>query len=107
MTEKSVMSLRRLCDQLERLAGSRLSRRGTLAATAAGLITTLVGDKTQGAMRHPFATAASPPPPIPPASFDFWPACSPEREHYCVAAFSVDGVDQLAAADPDFAAGVL
>src|SRR4051794_16748954 len=98
------MPVPRLSSRLERLAGSRLSRRGTLTATALGLLTPLLGDRTLAAKRRAFDTAASAPPPLPsvsPVTALNLSACSPEVEHYCVETFTVGGVDVLASPPPD------
>lgn len=48
--------------RVERLAASRLSRRSTLAATALGLLSPLLGDESQAAKRQADIVASAPAP---------------------------------------------
>ena len=77
-------------DRLAKVLSTARTRRAALRG-AVGLVGGVVTARTTPLR----ARAAAPAPPIPPPSLDPWPACSETQSHYCVAAFSVDGVDQL------------
>jgi hypothetical protein len=83
-------------DRLTKFLSTATTRRAALRA-AAGLF----GGLATAGLGRGRGQAAGPAPPIPPPSLDPWPACSEARTHYCVAAFSVDGVNQLVD-DPDY-----
>src|SRR5688500_16117319 len=89
-------------DALTKALSTARSRRAALRGAAA----LLGGLATAGIVRLPGA-AAAPAPPLPPPSFDPWSVCSETQTHYCVDALVVDGVDQLAATDPQFQPSVL
>lgn len=71
-----------------------ISRRQGVAALLGGLASALPALDME-AKRRSLDAVASAPPPLPPPSLDAWPACSPEREHYCVEVFTLGGVDHL------------
>ncbi|MFN8675815.1 MAG: hypothetical protein U0Z70_05515 [Thermomicrobiales bacterium] len=80
----------------------------TLARTLAGgsrrdLLRAGVGAALAGilAARSPEAAFAALPP-IPDASNDYWPVCSDPAQHYCVEAFTANGVDLLHGSSPPY-----
>lgn len=88
--------------RVERLAASRLSRRSTLAATALGLLSPLLGDESQAAKRQADIVASAPPA-LPTGSAGnpyVLPPCGPGVEHYCIESATIDGV-ALPATNPD------
>lgn len=97
-----MMPRSRLHDLIDLVVATRLTRRGTLAASGAALFGALRGELARAANHRAADVAASAPPPIPAPGFDHWPACSGEREHYCIETFTVDGTDELLLPEPEY-----
>lgn len=84
-------------DRVARWVAGTGTRRTVLRASAALVSTIAVGRQAPG-----FDVAAAEGPPPPPSEREYWPACSDERRHYCVAELRVDGVDQLNTTNPTY-----
>jgi hypothetical protein len=82
-------------DRLARVMATGGNRRALLS-TAAGLVGAAVGTRLG---LHGMAAAGLP---APPTGFTDWTVCPDAQSHYCIAAFSANGVDQLTVANPDF-----
>lgn len=81
--------------------GSRSNRRTALRVGTGVLVGVTTSSFVRGQVR-----AAESSPGLPPESRDPWPACSDTESYdsYCIAEFSVDGVDQLATNPPRYEA---
>ena len=90
-----------LLDSVARWLAGHGTRREMLRASAGAAVT------LAATARIAPAVAAEAPPPIPSGSLDPWPVCSETRRFYCIESCTVDGVDQLAAAQPDFVPTVM
>ncbi len=88
------MAVQRI-DRVARWMAETGTRR-TMLRTGAGLVSTIA----VGAHVHGYASAEGPPPP--PPEREAWPACSDERQHYCIVDLLVAGVDQLNSPNPGY-----
>lgn len=93
MAERSIDALART------LAGGG-SRRDLLRAGTSVVLGGAAASRTPG-------IAGAAPPPIPDASGDSWPVCSNPGQHYCVEAFTANGIDLLTEPSPPYQGFVL